>query len=74
MTTKVLFEQFQSCGHLDDINTVNFADDSSFIFVTGGDDGLCKVWDRRTLNERKPEPVGVFAGHYDGVTFVDAKV
>lgn len=62
-----------SHGHLDDINTVNFADDSSFIFVTGGDDGLCKVWDRRTLNERKPDPVGVFAGHYDGVTFVDAK-
>ena len=31
------------------------------------------MWDRRTLNEESPEPVGVLAGHADGVTFIDSK-
>lgn len=32
-----------------------------------------KVWDRRTLNESNPHPVGVLAGHKDGITFIDSK-
>jgi len=31
------------------------------------------VWDRRTLRESEPKPVGVLAGHIDGITFVDSK-
>ena len=32
------------------------------------------MWDRRALSEEHPQPVGVLAGHADGITCVDAKV
>lgn len=60
-------------AHDDDVNAVAFADDSSHILFSGGDDGLCRVWDRRTLKESSPEPVGTFAGHLDGITYIDSK-
>uniref|UniRef100_A0A1B6EKW7 Uncharacterized protein n=1 Tax=Cuerna arida TaxID=1464854 RepID=A0A1B6EKW7_9HEMI len=60
-------------GHGEDVNTVAFADSTSQILYSGGDDGLCKVWDRRTLNETSPKPVGVLAGHMDGITYIDSK-
>ncbi|XP_031559643.1 DDB1- and CUL4-associated factor 11-like isoform X2 [Actinia tenebrosa] len=56
-----------------DVNAIAFADASSQILFSAGDDGLCKVWDRRTLNESNPSPVGVFAGHSDGITFISSK-
>jgi WD repeat-containing protein 23 len=31
------------------------------------------VWDRRTLRESDPQPVGTLAGHSDGITFIDSK-
>jgi WD40 repeat protein len=31
-------------GHDDDVNTVAFADSTSQILYSGGDDGLCKVF------------------------------
>lgn len=61
-------------GHAEDANTVAFADNTSQILYSGGDDGLCKVWDRRTLNEDNPNPVGVFSGHIDGITHLDSKL
>eukprot|EP00794_Sanderia_malayensis_P019187 gene19187-21109_t len=63
----------QICGHYDDVNSVSFADGSSNILYSGSDDGLCMVWDRRNLKESHPKPVGVFAGHTDGITYIDAK-
>ena len=33
-----------------------------------------QVWDRRSLSETNPQPVGVLAGHMDGITFIDTKV
>lgn len=60
-------------AHDDDVNAVAFADNTSQILFSGGDDGLCKVWDRRTLREEHPVPVGTLAGHYDGVTYIDPK-
>ncbi|KAK7788866.1 hypothetical protein R5R35_013446 [Gryllus longicercus] len=60
-------------GHDDDVNTVAFADNTSQILYSGGDDGLCKVWDRRTLSESHPKPVGILAGHMDGITFIDPR-
>ncbi|KXJ16439.1 DDB1- and CUL4-associated factor 11 [Exaiptasia diaphana] len=56
-----------------DVNAVTFADSSAQILFSGSDDGLCKVWDRRMLNESHPLPVGVFAGHSDGLTFIHSK-
>lgn len=60
-------------AHDGDVNTVAFADKTSQILFSGGDDGLCKVWDRRTLSEGNPKPVGILAGHSNGITFVDSK-
>lgn len=60
-------------AHEDDVNAVAFADSTSQILFSGADDGLCKVWDRRTLKEEHPVPVGTLAGHYDGITYIDPK-
>ncbi|XP_041455361.1 DDB1- and CUL4-associated factor 11-like [Lytechinus variegatus] len=60
-------------SHEDDVNAVCFADSSSQILFSGGDDGLCKVWDRRTLSDSNTKPVGTLAGHMDGVTYIDSK-
>nr|XP_006811903.1 PREDICTED: DDB1- and CUL4-associated factor 11-like [Saccoglossus kowalevskii] len=59
--------------HEDDVNAVAFADRTSQIIYSGGDDGMVKVWDRRTLSEASPEPVGKLAGHSDGITYIDSK-
>lgn len=58
-------------AHDEDVNAVAFADENSNILYTGGDDGLCKVWDRRTLREKKP--VGIFSGHSNGITHIDSR-
>ncbi|XP_036375173.1 DDB1- and CUL4-associated factor 11-like [Megalops cyprinoides] len=60
-------------AHEDDVNAVAFADSSSQLLFSGSDDALCKVWDRRTLREDRPEPVGQLAGHRDGITFIHSK-
>uniref|UniRef100_UPI00358E541F DDB1- and CUL4-associated factor 11 n=1 Tax=Myxine glutinosa TaxID=7769 RepID=UPI00358E541F len=60
-------------SHEEDVNAVTFMDEGSQILVSGGDDAVCKVWDRRSLREQNPQPVGVLAGHRDGVTFIDTK-
>lgn len=60
-------------AHEDDVNAVCFADNSSQILFSGGDDGLCRVWDRRTLSDKWSSPVGTLAGHSDGITFIDTK-
>lgn len=60
-------------AHDYDVNTIAFADTTSQILYSGGDDGLAKVWDRRTLSEANPKPVGILAGHMDGITFIDSR-
>jgi WD repeat-containing protein 23 len=70
---------FQVSSHEDDVNTVCFADSNAQLFLTGSDDCLVKMWDRRILNtgedsNRRQAPIGVFAGHSEGITAVNAKV
>ena len=60
-------------AHEDDVNAVTFVDEATHILASGGDDGLVKVWDRRALREDNPIPVGIFAGHTDGITFLDPR-
>lgn len=67
------FTSFQIEAHEDDVNSVAFADETSNILFSAADDGLCKVWDRRTLRESDPQPVGILAGHIDGITYIDPK-
>ncbi|CAF4240614.1 unnamed protein product, partial [Rotaria magnacalcarata] len=55
-------------AHQHDVNAVRFLDDSNSLVISGSDDGLVLVWDRRALNESQPKPVGIFAGHSSGIT------
>lgn len=58
--------------HKEDVNSVCYLDrNNSNIFLTGSDDGVCKVWDARIL--KNFEPVGIFYGHVSGVTHVESK-
>ncbi|KAI8621148.1 WD40-repeat-containing domain protein [Chytriomyces sp. MP71] len=56
-------------GHQDDVNAVTFADISGNVLLSGSDDGLVKVWDRRSsLGAGKP--AGILSGHTQGITFI----
>ncbi|KIH46891.1 WD domain, G-beta repeat protein [Ancylostoma duodenale] len=60
-------------AHGDDINAVCYGDTESHLLYSGGDDGLVKVYDRRAFGEMDFQPVGAFAGHRDGITYIDAR-
>ncbi|CAJ0593980.1 unnamed protein product [Cylicocyclus nassatus] len=60
-------------AHGDDINAVCYGDTESHLLYSGGDDGLVKVYDRRAFGELDYQPVGAFAGHRDGITYIDAR-
>ena len=60
-------------AHEDDVNAVAFIDSATHILASGGDDGICKIWDRRSLRESDPVPVGLLAGHVDGLTYIDPR-
>ncbi|GAB2249268.1 hypothetical protein Droror1_Dr00012627 [Drosera rotundifolia] len=59
-------------AHEADVNSVCFADESGHLIYSGGDDGFCKVWDRRCLNF-KDKPAGVLSGHLVGITYIDSR-
>ncbi|XP_078179004.1 LEC14B homolog [Carex rostrata] len=58
-------------AHTADVNTVAFADETSHLIFSGSDDGLCKVWDRRCLNQG--QVAGVLTGHLEGITCIDSR-
>lgn len=59
-------------AHKEDVNSVCYLDRrNSSIFISGSDDGLCKLWDSRIL--RNNQPVGIFYGHVSGITYVNSK-
>ncbi|KAI5801493.1 WD40-repeat-containing domain protein, partial [Peziza echinospora] len=59
-------------GHKDEVNAVCFADvDSPHILYSGSDDTTLKVWDRRSMGSGRE--AGVFAGHMEGLTYIDSK-
>jgi len=59
-------------AHKEDINSVCYIDkENSSIFISGSDDGRCKLWDTRILVNNKP--VGIFHGHLAGLTCVSSK-
>ncbi|KAJ0411633.1 hypothetical protein ATCC90586_004102 [Pythium insidiosum] len=62
-------------GHDDDVNAVAFVDGPlhSNVFVSGSDDCVIKLWDRRVLSESDPQPQGVFPGHIAGVTHISSR-
>lgn len=59
-------------GHTEDVNAVCYGDKTSpHILFSGSDDTTVKIWDRRSMGDGRE--VGVFAGHLEGVTYVDSK-
>ncbi|KAI0437018.1 WD40-repeat-containing domain protein [Xylaria telfairii] len=59
-------------GHEDDVNAVCFADKASpHILYSGSDDTTIKVWDRRSMGDRRE--AGAFVGHIEGLTHMDSK-
>lgn len=59
-------------GHDDDVNAVCFADKSSpHILYSGSDDATIKVWDRRSMGDKRE--AGAFVGHMEGLTYIDSK-
>ena len=59
-------------GHDNDVNAVCFADKSSpHIIYSGSDDATIKVWDRRSMGDRRE--AGAFVGHIEGLTYIDSK-
>lgn len=60
----------------DDINAVRFLDrTSNNVIIGGGNDGLIQIWDRRLMgtSTKNKKSVGTMVGHFDGVTYIDAK-
>jgi WD repeat-containing protein 23 len=64
-------------AHSEDINTVCYLDDTGNTIVSGSDDYLIKVWDRRQLGvhstSRDGACVGILPGHMQGITHVSPK-
>jgi WD repeat-containing protein 23 len=55
-------------AHQDDINTLALQHDlGSNVIITGSDDCLVKVWDKRILRDSSSS-VGMFVGHAEGIT------
>ncbi|KAJ3257817.1 hypothetical protein HK103_004285 [Boothiomyces macroporosus] len=60
-------------GHSNDVNSVGFVDPlDPNVLVSGSDDHLIKIWDRRSLGAACI-PSGVLIGHTEGITYVSPK-
>ncbi|XP_010522675.1 PREDICTED: LEC14B protein [Tarenaya hassleriana] len=62
----------RTVAHTSDVNTVCFADENGHLIFSGGDDNLCKVWDRRCFIAAE-KPAGTLVGHLEGITFIDSR-
>ncbi|OQR89947.1 hypothetical protein THRCLA_09499 [Thraustotheca clavata] len=62
-------------GHTDDVNAITFVDGPFYsnVFVSGSDDHLIKLWDRRMMSETNARPQGVFPGHTEGITHLSSR-
>lgn len=59
-------------AHADDVNAVCFLDNSCQVIVSGSDDNLCKLWDRRVSSDDS-KPIGALKGHLNGISYLDSK-
>lgn len=63
-------------AHDNDINSVAYGEyDNTNTIISGGDDCLCKVWDRRLMSNSLTgnTPVGIMVGHKEGIACVSSK-
>lgn len=59
-------------AHQNDVNSVDYADETSRLFFSGSDDSHVYVWDRRTVG-KKCKPVGALIGHTEGVAHIHSR-
>ncbi len=57
-------------AHKDDVNSVCFVDDSDQVYLSGSDDCMIKVWDRRVGEDGPRRAQGKLPGHTEGITYV----
>jgi len=57
-------------AHSHHVNAVKWLGDSGNLMLSGSDDGMIKLWDRRDLRDNMP--VSIFVGHLDGISCLDS--
>ena len=60
-------------AHKDDVNSVCFADDNDQVYLSGSDDCMIKVWDRRCGEGKVHRAQGMLPGHTEGLTYISPK-
>uniref|UniRef100_A0A6B2EIZ4 Putative wd-repeat protein n=1 Tax=Phlebotomus kandelakii TaxID=1109342 RepID=A0A6B2EIZ4_9DIPT len=56
-----------------EVNAVRLLEDNSHIVCAASDDGIIRIYDRRSMAVKTRGSVGMFVGHLDGVTSIDVK-
>ena len=60
-------------AHEDHANACVFVGQSSNLLLSGGEDGLIRMWDTRRIAGERDHPVATFPGHLDSVTSLDVR-
>ncbi|KAI6648652.1 WD repeat-containing protein 23 [Oopsacas minuta] len=60
-------------AHEDHANACVFLDQSCHLLISGGEDGLIRLWDTRHIAGILDDPVATFPGHIDSITSLDAR-
>ncbi|KAI8893224.1 WD40-repeat-containing domain protein [Globomyces pollinis-pini] len=61
-------------GHTEDVNSVAYIDPKDpNVLVSGSDDNMIKIWDRRSMGKMGSRPAGLLIGHTEGITHLSAK-
>ena len=57
-------------AHNSDVNVMSWHKSKEFYLLSGGDDGIVKVWDLRKVN-KSPEPIASFKYHTKAITSIE---
>ncbi|XP_023247243.1 glutamate-rich WD repeat-containing protein 1 isoform X2 [Copidosoma floridanum] len=58
-------------AHSSDVNVISWNKNETQFIVSGGDDGVLRVWDLRQFNTNRASPVAVFKQHTAPITTVE---
>ncbi|GAB0098292.1 DDB1- and CUL4-associated factor 11 [Sergentomyia squamirostris] len=56
-----------------EVNAVRMIEDNSPVVLAASDDGIIRIYDRRSMASKTRGSMGIFVGHLDGVTSIDVK-